>query len=109
LICGSIMANHFHALITVPGDPPPEKLLNDLKSYASRALNLNWGRPPSDTWWTRGGSKRKKATEREVINAVRYVWNQKGWLARFVAPEIPSEWFSQASGARKGRGCCDST
>lgn len=55
------MANHVHLIVGVPGDPDPATLLRDFKSYASRALNLNSGdsRPPSGTWWTEQGAKRK--------------------------------------------------
>jgi hypothetical protein len=39
-VSGSVMANHFHVVVSVPGDPDPAFLLRDLKSYASRSLNL---------------------------------------------------------------------
>lgn len=69
----SLMANHFHAVIEVPGDPNPDKVLADLKAYATRALNREFGKPASETWWTTRGSKRKLPDERAVANAVEYV------------------------------------
>lgn len=76
LIATGIMATHVHAVVGVPGDPAPEKILGDLKSYASRALNRHWTRPQSETWWTESGSKRKLADERSVESAVRYILDQ---------------------------------
>src|SRR5262249_35356128 len=51
----AIMANHFHLVVEVPGDPDPRKVLADFKAYGSRALNRRWGKPLSDTWWTDRG------------------------------------------------------
>lgn len=43
----AIMANHVHVVLRVPGDPEPETVLRDLKSWGSRKLNRNWTRPKS--------------------------------------------------------------
>lgn len=69
----SLMANHFHIVIELPGDPNPDKLLADLKAYATRALSRQFGRPASKTWWTTRGSKRKLPDERAIESAVEYV------------------------------------
>jgi len=69
----AIMANHFHIVVQVPGDPDPRKILADFKAYASRALNRRHGKPPSETWWTSNGSKRKLATDRALAAAIHYV------------------------------------
>lgn len=45
----AIMANHIHVVLGVPGDPDPDNLLRDLKSYGSRKLNRTIGRPESET------------------------------------------------------------
>jgi REP element-mobilizing transposase RayT len=89
----AIMANHVHVLLGVPGDPEPEHLLRDLKSYGSRALNARWGKPAGGTWWTESGSKRKKASDADVQGAIDYVKHQPGALLIWV-PE------SEASGGR---------
>ena len=69
----SIMHNHFHMVVQVPGDPSPRKLLADFKAYGSRALNRRFGRQPSETWWTGKGSKRKLPNDRAVADAINYV------------------------------------
>ena len=83
-----IMNNHVHVVLGVPGDPDPEDLLRDLKSYGSRALNRRWGRPASGTWWTESGSKRKLPTEEAVIAAIRYVRAQPDPLLIWVDGEL---------------------
>ena len=47
------------------------------KSYASRALNRQWGKPASGTWWTTSGSKRRLSEEAAVTAAVQYVLRQE--------------------------------
>ena len=77
LLATAIMANHIHLVVNVHGDPEPEDILRDFKSYGSRALNLQWGRRDSDTWWTESGSKRKLDIDNSVIGAIQYVIDQK--------------------------------
>ena len=76
LIAVGIMRTHPHVVVGVPGDPDPEKILGDFKAYGSRCLNRGWAKPPSDTWWTTGGSKRKLADERAVETVVHYIRQQ---------------------------------
>jgi REP element-mobilizing transposase RayT len=76
LMAVSIMDNHFHCVLGVPGDPAPPTLLQSLKAYASRRLNIHFPRPASKTWWTESGSNRKLPTELAVLGAIRYVLNQ---------------------------------
>ena len=83
----AIMRNHVHLIVSAPGDPQPDVLLKDFKSYASRALNKIWEKPASGTWWTESGSKRKKATYQSLVNAVRYVANQEHPLLVWIHPE----------------------
>lgn len=68
----SIMPNHWHMVVTLPGDPDPDRVLSDFKAYASRVLNRKYGRPTSKTWWTMRGSKRKLATEAALASAINY-------------------------------------
>jgi REP element-mobilizing transposase RayT len=75
LFAVAVMSNHFH-VVADGGDVNPEWMLRDLKSYASRALNRQWGKPASGTWWTTSGSKRKLTEEAAVAAAVRYVLRQ---------------------------------
>jgi REP element-mobilizing transposase RayT len=76
LLAVAIMANHVHLVVNVHGDPEPEDILRDVKSYGSGALNLQWGRPQSETWWTESGSKRKLDSDNSVIGAIQYVIDQ---------------------------------
>ena len=42
LLAVAIMANHIHVVVGVPGDPEPDTLLRDFKSYASLCLNKSY-------------------------------------------------------------------
>lgn len=77
LFAVAIMANHCHVVIGVPGDPEPKTLLQGLKSYGSRALNRQWKKPKSETWWTESGSKRKLPDDAAVLAAIQYVVDQE--------------------------------
>jgi REP element-mobilizing transposase RayT len=102
LLAVAIMANHVHVLVGVPGDPDPEDLLRDFKSYGSRALNRRWGKPPSGTWWTESGSRRKKAGEGAVRAAIQYVKDQPYPLLVWVPDdESGASGGHQASGGRQ--------
>jgi REP element-mobilizing transposase RayT len=67
------MKNHFHIVVPVPDDPSPKKILADFKAYGSRKLNTVYGTPPSETWWTTNGSKRKLNDDRALAAAINYV------------------------------------
>jgi REP element-mobilizing transposase RayT len=69
----SIMHNHCHLVVQVADDPDPGRMLADFKAYASRALNQRFGKPPSETWWTTKGSKRKLKDDQALAAAIRYV------------------------------------
>ena len=78
--------DHFHVVVGVPGDPDPDDLLRDFKSYASGGLNKLWTKPASDTWWTTSGSKRKLPDHNAVLAAIEYVKNQPNPLLIWVNP-----------------------
>jgi REP element-mobilizing transposase RayT len=88
LLAASVMANHVHLVVGVPGDPEPSKLLAVFKSYASRALNRQFGAPASRTWWTESGSKRKLPNDDAILAATRYVRDQQFPLATWLDPQI---------------------
>jgi REP element-mobilizing transposase RayT len=90
LFAVAIMANHCHLVIGVPGDPDPENLLRDLKSYGSRKFKSRWQRPQSGTWWTESGSKRKLSNNTSVLAAIRYLLEQEFPLLIWVTtvPEL---------------------
>ena len=77
LFAVAIMANHVHLVVGVPGDPEPATILHDFKSYGTRRLNKEWGKPINGTWWTESGSRRKLAKEENIQAAMEYVRNQE--------------------------------
>jgi len=85
LIAVAILWNHVHLLVGVLGDPDPEDLLRDFKSYGSRALNKKFGKPMSETWWTAGGSARIRESKRAIAVGVRYIERQKNPLLIWVS------------------------
>jgi hypothetical protein len=84
-----IMAKHVHLVVGVLGDPDPNRVLGDFKSYASRSLNRKWGKPKSDTWWTERGSTRKLRDQAALLAAIEYVRNQENPLLIWIAGEDP--------------------
>jgi REP element-mobilizing transposase RayT len=50
LLAVAIMLNHFHVVIASNLDTDPDKLLQTLKSYGSRRLSEQFGKPRSRTW-----------------------------------------------------------
>lgn len=81
LLAAHVRTNHVHAI--VEAEVRPEKIMNDFKSYASRALNR---RGPSQKHWARHGSTRWLWKDQEVLNAIRYVADDQGEpMSLFVA------------------------
>ena len=76
LLAVAIMANHCHLVVGVPGDPDPENLLRDFKSYGSRKLNGSGHKVSHDKRWTKSGSKRKLPDDEAVLNAICYTRDQ---------------------------------
>ena len=97
LLAVAIMRLHVHLLVGVCGDPEPDSLLRDFKSYGSRRLNTSHGKR---RWWTEGGSKRKKAGREAIFLAAKYVRDQEAPLLVQVDPEVMAELvlFEQADG-----------
>jgi REP element-mobilizing transposase RayT len=73
LQAASVMYNHTHVVLGVPGDPDPESILETLKSWATRALRKLRPLPSNGTFWTAKGSKRKLPDMKAVRDAVIYV------------------------------------
>ena len=86
IAAGAIMPTHVHLLIGTPGDPEPEEMLRDLKSFASRTLNKYFERPDSGRWWTKSGSRRKVGDPDYFAAAYRYVLNQHDPLKAWADP-----------------------
>ena len=85
LLAAAIMTNQVHLVLCAPDELSSSKLMQILKSYASRKLNQQFGKPRSETWWTSSGSKRRLPDDRAVRNAVNYVRKQHRPLAMHIA------------------------
>jgi REP element-mobilizing transposase RayT len=84
LIAAHVRTNHVHVI--VGADPTPERIMNDLKAYASRILNGEGFDTPDRKRWARHGSTRRLWDREQVENAVNYVAARQGEpMALFVA------------------------
>jgi REP element-mobilizing transposase RayT len=68
--------NHIHVVITA--NCRPERVMNALKAYSSRALNDQTVDGPSRRLWTQHGSTRYLWTEDAVRAAIQYVVREQG-------------------------------
>jgi REP element-mobilizing transposase RayT len=71
-----VRARHVHVVIS--GAQTPERMMNDLKAYASRALNMAGYDESDRKRWTRHGSTRYINDEGHLAAAVNYVLNKQG-------------------------------
>ncbi len=71
-----VRSNHIHIIATANG--PPERVMNDFKTAASRCLNKAFPAEHGRTRWTRHGSTRYLWTEEAVAEKVRYVLDEQG-------------------------------
>ena len=87
LLAAHVRMNHVH--VVVEAEVRPEKIMNDLKCYASRGLN-SLGREGSDRKrWARHGSTRWLWKDSEVLDAITYVVEDQGEpMAVFVADGV---------------------
>ena len=71
-----VRSNHVH--VVVSADAPSERVMNDLKTAASRRLNTAFPTERDRTRWTRHGCTRYLWMEEEVAYKVAYVLNGQG-------------------------------
>jgi REP element-mobilizing transposase RayT len=76
LLAAHVRTSHLHAV--VEAIDPPEKVMNDFKSYASRRLNNKRFDSCERKRWSRHGSTTYKWTTEEVVTAIDYVVNGQG-------------------------------
>lgn len=76
LLAAHARSNHVH--VVVAAESAPERMLNDFKAYASRALGAAKLDDPRQIRWARHGSTRWLLTAEEVEAAVRYVVHGQG-------------------------------
>jgi REP element-mobilizing transposase RayT len=85
LLAAHVRTNHVHAI--VEADARPEKVMNDFKSYASRALN----RVEDGTErkrWAHHGNTRWLWEDQNVREAIRYVIEEQGEPMAFFVAEM---------------------
>jgi REP element-mobilizing transposase RayT len=85
LLAAHVRSNHVH--VVVGADVEPERVMNDFKIYASRALNSVEGRGRKR--WARHGSKRWLWKDQDVRDAIRYVVDEQGEAMAVFLGEIP--------------------
>jgi REP element-mobilizing transposase RayT len=103
LEAASVMYNHTHIVVGLPGDPDPQSILETLKSWATRAVKKSRPLPPNGTFWTAKGSKRKLPDEAAVGAAVVYVVKkQPNPLAVIYAPHWQSALDAYRLGDHEG-------
>jgi REP element-mobilizing transposase RayT len=76
LLAAHVRTNHVH--LVVDGEVRPERIMNDLKSYASRCLNRLGLDEPTRKRWARHGSTRWLWEPESISAAIRYVIDEQG-------------------------------
>ncbi len=75
-LAAHVRTNHVH--IVVEAEVRPERVMNDLKSYASRCLNHRGLDGPARKRWAQHGSTRWLWKPENVSAAIRYVVDGQG-------------------------------
>ena len=76
LLAGHVRTKHVHTV--VESEAAPERVMNDLKSFASRRLNDAGVDEPDRKRWARHGSTRWLWKREDVAAAIRYVVDGQG-------------------------------
>jgi REP element-mobilizing transposase RayT len=76
LLAAHVRTNHVH--LVVVAEVRPERVMNDLKSYASRCLNRLGLDEPAHKRWARHGSTRWLWKPEDVSATIRYVVDGQG-------------------------------
>ena len=72
----NVRSNHLHAVVSKA--VRPEKIVNDFKAYATRALRANHEVGSSENVWARGSSTRYLWKPKHVTGAIDYVLYSQG-------------------------------
>jgi REP element-mobilizing transposase RayT len=100
LLAAHVRGNHVH--VVVEAEARPERIMNDLKAYASRCLNGIGLDQPNRKRWARHGSTKWLWKREDVSTAIRYVVEGQGdVMAVFEATE---PWGGEAATAPSGHG-----
>ena len=76
MLAAHVGSTHVHLVIKAGDDP--ERVMGDMKSYASRALNRAGCEDSNRKRWTRRGSAEYLWDAGDVARAIEYVMNQPG-------------------------------
>lgn len=76
LLAAHVRTNHVHIVVDAEADP--ERVMNDIKSYASRCHNQAHLDERSRKRWTRHGSTRWLGNPEHIAAAIRYVVAEQG-------------------------------
>lgn len=76
LLAAHVRTTHVHMVIE--SEAKPERIMNDIKSYASRCLNQAGLDMPARKRWARHGSTRWLWKPEQVSAAIRYVVDEQG-------------------------------
>ena len=87
LLAAHVRSNHVHVIVEAA--VPPEKVMNDFKAYASRALNLLEGEEGGRRRWARHGSTRWLWKDQDVRDAIRYVVEEQGNPMAIFLGDVP--------------------
>lgn len=72
----NVRTNHVHAVISARTEP--EKVINTIKSYATRKLRAVGSPGDYEKVWARGGSRKYLWKDREIERAMDYVLYGQG-------------------------------
>jgi REP element-mobilizing transposase RayT len=87
LLAAHVRTSHVH--VVVESELPPERVMNDLKAYASRRLNQMAGRGDQKKHWARHGSARWLWRDQDVREAITYVVEGQGEPMAVYLGEVP--------------------
>ena len=76
LLAAHVRTNHVHMVVET--EARPERVMNDIKSYASRCLNQTGLDEPARKRWARHGSTRWLWKPEHISAAIRYVVEEQG-------------------------------
>lgn len=71
-----VRTTHVHIVVT--GEATPERMMNEFKAYATRALKAMGSLPDGSKVWTRHGSTRWLNCDDSIAAAVQYVVDEQG-------------------------------
>ena len=87
LLVAHVRSNHVHVI--VDAGILPERIMNEFKAYASRALNQLASEGAERKRWARHGSTRWLWKDEDVRHALQYVVEEQGNpMAMFVSNEL---------------------